>query len=48
MAVIAGPALVALALVAVAVFDNPLRQWAQAAFASNASDVPWSGRVPGS
>ncbi len=48
MAVIAGPALVALALVAVAVFDNPLRQWAQAAFTSYASDVSWSGRVPGS
>jgi hypothetical protein len=48
MAAIVGPALVALALVAVAVFDNPLRQWAQAAFTSYASDVSWSGRDPGS
>ncbi len=46
IAAIAGPALVALALVAVAVFDNPLRHWAQAAFMSNASDASWSGRGP--
>ena len=48
MAAFAGPALVALALVAVAVFDNPLRQWAQAAFTSYSSDVSWSERGPGS
>jgi hypothetical protein len=48
MAAIAAPALVALAVVAVAVFDNPLRQWAQAAFTSYASDVSWSGKGPGS
>ncbi len=48
MAAIAGPVVVALALVALAVFHNPLRQWAQAAFTSYASDVSWSGRDPGS
>jgi hypothetical protein len=48
MAAIAGPALVALALVSVAVFYNPLRQWAQAAFTSYTSDVSWSGRGPSS
>jgi hypothetical protein len=48
MAAIVGPALVALALVAVAVFDNPLRQWAQDAFTSYASAVSWSVWDPGS
>jgi hypothetical protein len=48
MAALAGPALVALALLAIAVFNNPLRQLAQAAFASYASDISWSGRAPGS
>lgn len=48
MAAIVGPALVALALVAVAVFDNPLRQWAQDAFTSYASGVSWSVWDPGS
>ncbi len=46
MVAIAGPALVVLALVAVAIFDNPLRQWAQAAFTSSPSGVSWFGRGP--